>query len=181
MLLATTPRGLQTQFERIELALGECGLDLNAAKSATIRIDVTGKSKRWICNPTDFLRTAEGQLVTALNATEGYRYLGNQVGATGIVASTVKDLQRGIAELSRAPLKPQQRLFMLRTNLIPSLYHSAVLGRLYKKSLKFLDQITRAATRSWLRLPYRILCHFPSFVCFLSAVVIYTYMKIHNY
>ena len=85
-------------------------------------------------------------MVKALKTTEGYRYLGNLVGATGIVASTVKDLQRGIAELSRAPLKPQQRLFILRTNLIPGLYHSAVLGRLYKKPLKFLDQITRAAT-----------------------------------
>jgi len=153
VLLATTPRGLQTQFERIELALGESGLDLNAAKSATIRIDVSGKSKRWICNPTAFLLAKDGQVIKAIKVTEDYRYLGNAIGTSRTKGSTVQELQRGIAELSRAPLKPQQRLFILRKNLIPSLYHTAVLGRMYKKSLKFLDQIVRAAVRSWLRLP----------------------------
>ena len=147
------PKGLQTQFERIELALSESGLELNAAKSATIRIDVSGRSKTWICNPTSFLLTKDGQVMKALKITEDYRYLGNAVGTSRSKGSTVQELQQGIAELSRAPLKPQQRLFILRKNLIPSLYHTAVLGRMYRKSLKFLDQITRAAVRSWLRLP----------------------------
>ena len=89
-----------------------------------------------------------------LKITEGYRYLGNTVSAGYTLGSTVTNVELGIAELSRAPLKPQQRLFILRTNLIPSLYHTAVLGRLYKKSLKFLDQITGAAVPSWLRLPH---------------------------
>ena len=156
VLLATTPKGLQTQFERIELALGECGLDLNAAKSATIRIDVSGKSKQWVCNPTGFLRTKDGQVMKALRVTEDYKYLGNAISASRTKGSTVQELQRGIAELSRAPLKAEQRLFILRTNLIPSLYHTAVLGCIYKKTLKFLDQITRAAVRSWLRLPHDV-------------------------
>ena len=103
--------------ERIELALGECGLDLNAAKSATIRIDVSGKSKQWICNPTGFLRTKDGQVMRALKVTEVYKYLGNAISsASRTKGSTVQELQRGIAELSRAPLKAEQRLFILRTN-----------------------------------------------------------------
>ena len=80
-----------------------------------------------------------------MSITEGYRYLGNSVSVGDILGSTVRDLQRGVEELSKAPLKPKKRLYILRNNLIPSLYHTAVLGSLHKKSLKFLDQITRAA------------------------------------
>ena len=152
VLLASTPKGLQTQFNSIELDLGKCGLELNVEKSATIRLDVHGKRQKWVYNPSAFLR-GKGGLVRAMSITEGYKYLGNSVSAGDTMGSTVRDLQRGVEELTRAPLKPQQRLYILRSNLLPSLYHTAVLGCLHKKSLKFLDQITRAAVRSWLRLP----------------------------
>ena len=62
----------------------------------------------------------------ALKVTEHYKYLGNAVSASRTKGSTVQELQRGIAELSRAPLKPEQRLFILRTNLIPSLAQMTV-------------------------------------------------------
>ena len=127
VLLASTPKGLQRQFNNIERALGLSGLKLNVNKSATIRLDVLGKRQIWC--------------------------LGNSVSAGDTLGSTVQDLQRGVRELTKAPLKPQQRLYILRNHLIPSLYHTAVLGCLHLKSLKFLDQITRAAVRSWLRLP----------------------------
>ena len=153
VLLASTPRGLQSQFKNIELALGKSGLKLNVNKSATIRLDVDGKRKTWVCNPSDFLRGQDGQLVKAMSITDGYKYLGNSVSAGVTLGSTVQDLQRGVRELTAAPLKPQQRMYILRNNLIPSLHHTAVLGCLHKKSLKFLDQITRAAARAWLRLP----------------------------
>ena len=153
VLLASTPKGLQRQFNSIERALGLSGLKLNVNKSATIRLDVHGKRQIWCCNPSAFLRGQDGQLVKAMSITDGYKYLGNSVSAGDTLGSTVQDLQRGVRELTKAPLKPQQRLYILRNHLIPSLYHTAVLGCLHLKSLKFLDQITRAAVRSWLRLP----------------------------
>ena len=48
VLLASTPRGLQRQFDNIELALGKSGLKLNVNKSATIRLDVHGKCQKWV-------------------------------------------------------------------------------------------------------------------------------------
>ena len=89
----------------------------------------------------------------AMSVTDGYMYLGNTVSAGVASEKTVNILKAGIAELTKAPLKPQQRMYILRTNLIPSLLHSAVLGSISKKSLKCLDMINRAAVRSWLRLP----------------------------
>ena len=89
----------------------------------------------------------------AMSVTDGYMYLGNTVSAGVASEKTVTILKAGIAEITKAPLKPQQRMYILRNNLIPSLLHSAVLGSISKKSLKCLDTINRAAVRSWLRLP----------------------------
>ena len=94
VLLASTPKGLQRQFNNIERALGLSGLKLNVNKSATIRLDVHGKRQIWCCNPSAFLRGQDGQLVKAMSITDGYKYLGNSVSAGDTLGSTVQDLQR---------------------------------------------------------------------------------------
>ena len=62
-------------------------------------------------------------------------------------------LAEGLDNISRAPLKPQQRMFILTNNLIPSLYHQLVLTATSKKYLKWPDRSVQAAVRSWLKLP----------------------------
>jgi hypothetical protein len=124
VLLASTPKSLQTQFNSIELALRKCGLELNVEKSATIRLDVHDKRQKWVFNPLAFLR-GRGGVVRAMSITEGYKYLGNSVSAGDTIGSTVRDLQRGVEELTRAPLKPQQRLYILR------LYHTVYITQQY--------------------------------------------------
>ena len=54
-------------------------------------------------------------------------------------------LAEGLDNISRAPLKPQQRMFILTNNLIPSLYHQLVLTATSKKYLKWLDRSMQAA------------------------------------
>ena len=88
-----------------------------------------------------------------MNVTDGYKYLGNLVCAGKAPDTTLKTLKEGVSQLSRAPLKPQQRMFFLRYHLLPSLLHKAVLGRMNRSTLDFLDKITRAAVRSWVNLP----------------------------
>ena len=153
VLLAKTPRGLQHQFTVIERALGLCGLTLNARKCATLRIDVLGKEKTWACNPSDFMSSRDGSMIRAMDVADGYKYLGNLVCAGKAPDTTLNTLREGVDQLSRAPLKPQQRMFFLRCNLLPSLLHKAVLGRMSRRTLDFLDKITRAAIRSWVNLP----------------------------
>jgi len=44
----------------------------------------------------------------AMSITDSYKYLDNTVSAADTIGSTVRDLQREVEELMRAPLKPQQ-------------------------------------------------------------------------
>ena len=55
--------------------------------------------------------------------------------------------------MTKARLKPAQRVYILRTHLIPRYQHCHTLGKTTKKSLKYLDVLIRGAVRSWLRLP----------------------------
>ena len=62
-------------------------------------------------------------------------------------------LEKGLENLTSAPLKPQQRLYFLMNHLLLSLSHQLVLASTSVKYLKYLDRITRVAVRRWLHLP----------------------------
>ena len=125
------------------------GLD---GKSALLRIDVDDKRKMWIFNPHPHLQVF-GQLIPAIDITGVQRYLGVPLSPMRTRADIAGKLEKGLGNISCAPLKPQQRLFILTNNLIPSLYHQLVLTATSKKYLKWLDRSMRAAVRSWFKLP----------------------------
>ena len=62
VLLASSLEGLQSQLDGFVKSLGRAGLEISAGvngKSASLRIDVDGKAKRWVVNPHDFLKAGE--------------------------------------------------------------------------------------------------------------------------
>jgi len=46
-LLSTTPEAMKRLLYELECGLSEVGLQPNPAKSASLRIRVSGKAKRW--------------------------------------------------------------------------------------------------------------------------------------
>ncbi|KAL1486454.1 hypothetical protein MTO96_031379 [Rhipicephalus appendiculatus] len=83
-----------------------------------------------------------------------WKYLGIRFDGTVANNNTVRgDLKTLLTRLSKAPLKPQQRLEALRHYLIPRLIHRLVLGPMSSKLLKMLDMMIRATLRRWLNLP----------------------------
>uniref|UniRef100_A0A146L0U7 Retrovirus-related Pol polyprotein from type-1 retrotransposable element R2 n=1 Tax=Lygus hesperus TaxID=30085 RepID=A0A146L0U7_LYGHE len=74
------------------------------------------------------------------------------MGVATIAASRV-DLGRALKRVTKAPLKPQQKLRLLRTYLLPKLTYGLVFGRLTAGRLLELDREIRSAVRSWLQFP----------------------------
>ena len=57
-------------------------------------------------------------------------------------------------QTTKALLKPQQRLFVLRTNILPALLHQLVLAEYTEGYLDSLDLMVRSKVRLWLKLPH---------------------------
>ena len=116
VLIAESQAGLQDLAVHFERALSRCGLSLNANKSNTLRIAINGKAKQWVCDPVPFIGIAGG-ILPAITITNAYKYLGIVISARQRDSKSEDLLSRGLKHLIRAPLKPQQRLFMLVKNL----------------------------------------------------------------
>ena len=152
VLVAESKIGIQHLCDQFRGALRRCGLTLNTKKSKTLRIAVDGKAKKWVCDPTPLVSLA-GRKLPTISISQGYKYLGISVSARESDSSPEELLTRGLNHLTRAPLKPQQRVYILTKYLLPKLYHRLVLSRSNCSVLKRLDKLVRRGLRSWLRLP----------------------------
>ncbi|CAG0923611.1 unnamed protein product, partial [Notodromas monacha] len=100
-------------------------------------------------------------LVEPFTADEVKRILADSTPtAPGLDGVKLADLRRVaekldemLSNLKTAPLKPQQRLYILRHHLIPKLLHQLVLSPQTSGRLKIIDCKIRGAVRGWLTLP----------------------------
>ena len=152
VLLAASRQGLTDQARRFSESLNACGLFLNTAKCATMALDTPPRSRKWLACPDPFLDLG-GELVPAITIDNSYKYLGLQFSFHGPSVDVLSSLTTKLKNLTEAPLKPQQRLWILKSKVIPSLYHSLVLGNLTFGQLKDLDRRIRRTVRGWVKLP----------------------------
>jgi hypothetical protein len=152
VLLTESPIVMQEMLDTVTEALALAGLQVNEEKSASLRIVVDGSAKRWLCHPGAYLSVGE-KLLPALNINQTYKYLGTGFGAAGTSTTVTEKLSDGLVNLTRAPLKPQQRMYLLVRHLVPSLYHQLTFAEMKAGRLKDMDRRIRKEVRAWLRIP----------------------------
>ena len=150
-----TKTGLQANVNTLVSELGKSGLSLNAAKCMTVALVVDRGRKKSLVDSQSFI-TIDGKQVPGQKASEYYKYLGLNISKKGSSTTILERVKKQLQELSKAPLKPQQRLYILKANVIPGLTHQLVLGRVYKGFLKHLDCEIRKWVRKWLKFPHDI-------------------------
>ena len=150
ILLSSTDSGLKTNFSVLESELKLCGLNINAKKSATLNISVHGRDRKWVCNPSPLLKVDDTS-IPSLNIKDTYKYLGCRIGALGANQTPDEYLTRSLENITKAPLKPQQRLYILREHLVPKMLHQLVLAGTKPRALKHLDFIIRSSVKQWLK------------------------------
>lgn len=151
-LFASTPQGLQCLIDDTQRFLTSCGLSLNSAKCKTLSIKGQPKQKTSVIERRSF--TTTGREMPSLGRTDEFKYLGVTFTADGRCKQLPQqDLVPMLESLSKAPLKPQQRLHALRTVVLPKLYHRLTLGSVKIGSLNKVDLLIRRNVRKWLDLP----------------------------
>lgn len=144
LLLATsTPAGLQRQLDVSATFMATCGLRPNPAKSFWVSlVPPPAKTQTKVCMALKVC--LGGEALKALGPTDHFKYLGVSFSTLGKVRLTGPEMLWGPLEaVTRAPLKPQQRMFGLRTVILPSLYHVLGLGHTTAMFLKSLDLSSR--------------------------------------
>ena len=89
-----------------------------------------------------------------LKQSKCYKYLGLNLRSSGATTTALERLNGQLGNFSRAMLKPQQRFYNLKTNMIPGLMHQLVLGRVQTGFLRNLDVVIRKSLRQWLKFPH---------------------------
>jgi len=154
ILVAGTKLGLEENLARFGGNLESSGLKFNLLKCGVVSMVPSGRQKRIKVLDGPTIKYGD-QFLPQVDLKSMWKYLGVQFEGPALQTGTTT-LVEELAKLTRAPLKPQQRLIVLREFLIPSHQHAWVLGRFNKRYFRKLDVQVREKVRGWLRLPHDV-------------------------
>lgn len=152
VLAASTWRGLQRNLDLFEEGLRPIGLSLNSGKSFTLSVVPSGKEKKVKVVTSRPFRLSTGSICPK-GVDDVWKYLGLNFEGKAVEAFDGK-LPVGLERITCAPLKPQQRLTLLREHVVPGVLHRLVLGTSTAHTLKTADVTMRLHVRKWLHLPH---------------------------
>ncbi|MGL4350764.1 MAG: hypothetical protein ACRCT2_09440, partial [Plesiomonas shigelloides] len=152
ILMAASAHDLQVKLDGLATGLETCGMSLNLKKSAALTVEKDGRTKTMLLCPTQY--TSAGGSIAPMGVLDTQKYLGRFFTWKGkVIPTRTVDLERMLAEIRAAPLKPQQRIMIVTDFMIPRLIHELVLGHAHRNTLRRMDVMIRRAAREWLRLP----------------------------
>jgi len=133
VLLASTKNGLQENLTRLDNAFKVNGLSINTKKMGVLSMVASGRDKKVKINTTPNF-TLGGARILQRSPVDVWTYLGCMYQGAKECAND-PPLAQAIEQLTRAPLKPQQWLRLLRNCLLPRYYHRWVVGTVSAKTL----------------------------------------------
>ena len=149
--VSSTKAGLQATLDALYTTARDLGLNFNSKKSTVLSLVPDGKTKRMKV-VTDAGFSVGGNQLPHITSISTWRYLGVTFDPRGL-ATIEMDVAEGLSRITKAPLKPQQRLALLKTHFIPRFTHGLTLGNVTRGRLDQLDRQIRRSVREWLRLP----------------------------
>lgn len=143
-LMASLAPGLQKLINEAHCG---CGLEINIMKSHTLSWKRIPKQKKLSIDAKQTFACGNRNL-PSIDRRASWKYLGEHFTPEGLSpADTKGKLGDLLQKISRAPLKLQQRLFALRTVVIPSVLHGLALGRTTVGYINKMDITIRANIR----------------------------------
>lgn len=90
----------------------------------------------------------------AFSLDSQFSYLGIPFSSSGLLSFDIlPNFRQKLDILSKAPLKPQQRLYAVKQHILPSFLHVFCLGRVHIGTLRRVDILLRFYLRRFLHLP----------------------------
>jgi len=150
-LLSRKANEVQDLLRLAHTYLTKAGMSVAADKCVAYEIRPTGKT--WVMQDPA-LTIGEGR-IPFLGPADSIKYLGARIApwAAGSNADVEGKFASGLEKLSKAPLKPPQKLVLLKTHYLPKFLGALRTAEASSRLLSKLDGMVRAAVKEWLKLP----------------------------
>ena len=165
VLVGKDPESLQKLLDELSHALRPSGLTFGLVKCASMTIK-KGRTCSAYCDVNQ-VYTIGGAPLRAMGPTDLYEYLGMPTGYTGMPngQDAIRQLEDYVSKLEGAPLKPQQKVWILQNVIVGKLRYQLALSNVVKETLRRVDRILRSALRKIVKLPLDVpnsLLHAPT-------------------
>lgn len=127
-------------------------MQLNPVKSTNLIVQVV-PARKQLYVATRARLFINGSPLRQITVDEQFKYLGFQFSFTGVEAPSLSGFSAALERLSRAPLKPFQKLEILRVYLIPRFLYIFQTPTVSAKFLKSGDKLLRRYVKRFLHLP----------------------------
>lgn len=154
LLFASSEIGMRALLRAAASGLADCGLAVNPEKSWLLYLNPSGRQKLLKVD-SDVMLQMGGHRIPTVGVADSVRYLGVPFGPKGVLEAAPR-IEEKLALVSSGPLKPQQKLEVVRDFVLPGTYHELVLGRVRPTDLAGWDVRVRAHVRRWLHLPHDV-------------------------
>ena len=152
ILLSSSTIGMENHLRNAAKFFQARNLNLKPEKCQSLSLIPEKKSRRIkVLDKSQFFLS--GKCIPPIAINETFKYLGVRFGANGKTTPDISKFLQSLERLIASPLKPQQKIFILRIYAIPRLVHSLSLGRYSLNWLKTIDSKIRQVVKSILRLP----------------------------
>ena len=168
VLIASKMDELQCIFDSYTGALEQIGLEIHPGKCqsfevlvrSSLRLSGGGGHRTVHTNAKSGLKHKDAE-IPVLSAKKLYKYLDVMVGVdrnrerSQLYEDCTSELSTMLRNLSSAPLRPPQRMQILKVHLLPKLDHRLALSAVNKGLLRRLDRLVRREVIRWLHLQRR--------------------------
>jgi hypothetical protein len=134
----------------VEEFLRERGMSVNPAKCRTL---VTGVvAGRTVPRTKRSTYKINNSPIPVVTIADTFKYLGHGFGYSGVGKPSLRNLTVWLENLGRAPLKPDQKLTMVKTYVIPRLLYGFQNPKVTTKALREADRLIRKFIKTSLHL-----------------------------
>lgn len=137
----------------VEEFFGARGMMLNAGKCASLSIEVAGHVKKTAVVDIPIFQVA-GNDIRSVGVREYLKYLGISIGYVGAEHRSVESQLEGARLIAKSPLRPQQKLKILRICILLTLGYALSVQQLSKRYLVLMDGMICQIVRKILHLPH---------------------------
>lgn len=151
ILLGSTIKETQDALKIATDFFNARGLIINHKKSIATSVGIV-PGKKILYTITKNIFCAQGSCIPQSSVDNFWRYLGSYISSSGIAKPNISLIKTQLARVECAPLKPPQKLAIIKTYLIPRLLHLLQTPRITIKLLKDVDTFVRISVRKILHL-----------------------------